>query len=211
MKIGLIADIHADLKALKVALDILQGQQVEQVVCCGDLVDKGPDGDAVVQMIRERAVPSVMGNHDYLAPADQRWLRENYASTYPMLLTEETLAYLNQLPATLAFSWEGKSVLVAHGTPTSWDEYLFSYSPRLLFEQVFTSSEAEVVILGHTHEPMMALVNDRWIFNPGSVCGIRAEGSATCATLSLPAMTYRVFDVRTGRRVQPAYVHYEAT
>jgi putative phosphoesterase len=208
MKIGLISDIHADLKSLHLALDILQGQHTEQIICAGDLTDKGTNGDAVVSLIRERNIPSVVGNHDWLADRNQHWLLQNYGSSHPMLVTEETLHYLNTLPDTLSYTWEGLSIMVAHGTPWSRDEYVFSYSRQELFQQIVQLYEADVVILGHTHEPMLARVGDVWICNPGSVCGLQADGSGTCATLSLPDCTFRVFNLRTGQRVQPAYVEY---
>jgi putative phosphoesterase len=209
MKIGLISDIHADLKGLQIALDILQGQQVDRIICCGDLVDKGLEGDAVVQLIRERKIPVVMGNHDYLAHADRRSFGENYRSLHPLPLSEETLAYLYQLPARLEFMWEEKQLLLAHGIPQNWDSYLYSFSPRSRLEQVFTSSGIDIVILGHTHEPMMVSINNRWIFNPGSVYRTQSEGSGTCATLSLPDLEFHVFSLRDGTRVQPDYRHFE--
>ena len=156
MKLGLISDIHADLKSLRLALDILQGQNVEQSICAGDLVDKGIGGDAVVSLIRERGIPSVIGNHDWLANRNQDWLQRNYGESHPMLLTDETLEYLTTLPDTLNFTWEGRRILLAHGTPWSRDEYVYPYSPQLVFTQVAQFCEAEAVILGHTHEPMIA-------------------------------------------------------
>jgi putative phosphoesterase len=206
MKLGLISDIHADLKSLKLALDILQGQKVEQIICAGDLVDKGVGGDAVVKLIRERNISCVVGNHDWLADKDQNWLQRNYGDSHPMLLSDETLEYLSTLRDTLNFAWEGQRILVAHGTPWNRDEYLYPYSQPSLFAQVATFAEAEAVILGHTHEPMIADVRGVWIFNPGSVCGIQAEGSGTCATLTLPEYSFRVFSIRTAERIQPEYV-----
>jgi putative phosphoesterase len=208
LKLGLISDIHADLQSLKLALDILQGQRVDRILCAGDLVDKGYDGDAVVDRIRECNIPSVVGNHDWLADKNQHWMLRNHGQTYPMLLTDDTLTYLETLPDTIARAWEGQRVLVAHGTPWSRDEYVFPYSKPALFKQVAQFAEADVIILGHTHEPMIALVDEVSIFNPGSVCGNQTHGSGTCATLSLPDCIFRVFNIRTGQRVQPAYIEH---
>jgi putative phosphoesterase len=202
MKIGLISDIHADLKALKRALDILKGQAVDSIICLGDLVDKGREGDAVVKRIRDKAIPCVIGNHDWQAAANQRW---RHASPREPL-SDETLAYLRELPETLTYTWENRRVLVAHGTPWSYNEYLFSYSPPEMFRQVAKFAETDVILLGHTHEPMIALVGQVSIFNPGSVCGRHSYGSATCATLALPDCIFHVFNVRNGERIQPAYI-----
>lgn len=204
MKLGLISDIHADLQSLKLVLDIFQGQGVDRILCAGDLVDKGSDGDAVVNYIRGRNIPSVVGNHDWLADKNQHWMLHNYGKSYPLLLTEDTLTYLDTLPEAL----EGRRILVVHGTPWSRDEYVFPYSKPTLFKQVAKFAEADVVILGHTHEPMIALVDEVSIFNPGSVCGNQTHGSGTCATLTLPDCIFRVINIRTGQRVQPAYIEH---
>lgn len=208
MKIGLISDIHANVKALHRALDILQGQGVDQIICAGDLVDKGVEGDAVVALIRVRNIPSVVGNHDWMADLSQERRLDRHGDDHPMRLADDTLDFLATLPDTLTYTWEGRRVLVAHGTPWSRDEYLFPYSKAALFKQVAQFAEADVVILGHTHEPMIALVDEVSIFNPGSVCGLHEHGSGTCATLTLPDCVFRVFDIRSGQRVQPAYVEY---
>lgn len=205
MKIGLISDIHADLNALKLALDILQGQGVDQIVCAGDLVDKGLDGDAVVKLIRERQIPCVMGNHDDAADRNNHWLYRNYGSNHAMILNEESLSFLLELPETLNFTWENHQVHIAHGTPWSNWEYVFPISKPAVFKTVLQVARAHIVILGHTHEPMQVKVGDAWILNPGSVCSPDVGGSHTCATLSLPDCTFTVFDLKTGNRVRPDY------
>jgi putative phosphoesterase len=206
MKLGLIADVHADLDALKLALDILQGQGVNQVICAGDLVDKGLNGDAVVRLLRERQIPCVMGNHDEKAERTQYWTERTYGANSPLLLKEETLDFLMHLPLNWTFEWENMRVLLAHGRPWSNEEYLYPYSDKDTFREVLRHAQADVVILGHTHEPMAAQVNDQWIFNPGSVCGKHTYGSSTCATLTLPGCDFKVFELRSGQPTQTKFV-----
>jgi predicted phosphodiesterase len=140
-----------------------------------------------------------------MADLSQQRRLDRHGEDHPMLLADDTLDFLATLPDTLTYAWEDRRVLVAHGTPWSRDEYLFSYSKPELFKQVAHFAEADIVILGHTHEPMIALVDNVSIFNPGSV---NKHGSGTCATLTLPDCVFRVFNVRTGERIQPAYVEH---
>ena len=67
MKIGLISDIHAQLARLDCAIDILQSQGVDMILCAGDLVNRGHEGDTVVERIRAVKIPTVRGNHDVIA------------------------------------------------------------------------------------------------------------------------------------------------
>lgn len=195
MEIGIIADIHADFHALRIALDIMGGQGADTILCAGDLVEKGPHGDKVVELLRTQSIPCVMGNHDYSARANDTWRLE-------------TLDYLNDLPQTLELSLEGIRLLVAHGTPWSFDTYVFPYSSRQVFKRVAHVTKTDVVILGHTHEPMVAKFRERWIVNPGSVCETYAHGSGTCAVLSLPSCNLKVFSLKTGKRVSVQYVEF---
>ncbi|MCA0458322.1 MAG: metallophosphatase family protein [Chloroflexi bacterium] len=205
MILGLISDVHADFQALKRALAILQGQGAEQVICAGDLIDKGNEGDEVVAHIQTLQIPSVMGNHDYMVYRNQQWIIKNAGHDNPMLVSQTTMDYLDLLPESLTFTFKGKWILVAHGSPWSNMEYIYSYSRREVFDQITRFYKTDVVILGHTHEPMHIEMDKLLIVNPGSVCSTYADGSGTCATLSLPDCTFRVYSLRDGERVQPAY------
>ena len=109
MKVGLIADIHADLPELNTALELLEQYRVDLVVCAGDLVEKGVDGEAVVRFIRERQILCVQGNHDFDAIGNQHWLRENADPNNPVaksrFLSDDTLEYLAALPFALEFKY----------------------------------------------------------------------------------------------------------
>lgn len=64
MKIGIVSDVHSNMEALKVALDYLDEQQVEQVVCLGDVVGYGPNPNECCEMLRDINAVTLLGNHD---------------------------------------------------------------------------------------------------------------------------------------------------
>ena len=143
--LGLISDVHGDLSSLQIALDFLQERGVDTILCAGDLVERGPDGDGVVQLIREREIPCVLGNHDEWAPDAQQWLRENADLDQDQILTEETLAYLSTLPLTRRFTWEDRWVLLAHGSPKSNMDTLYPHSPSRKFKIIARESYASKI------------------------------------------------------------------
>ena len=63
MRYLLLSDIHSNLEALEVCLELAQGKY-EQVLCLGDLVGYGPDPNAVIEKIRPLASIIIRGNHD---------------------------------------------------------------------------------------------------------------------------------------------------
>ncbi len=206
MKIGIISDIHATMNPLNKAMALFHAHHVDTIVCPGDLVDRGNEGDAVVRFIREQNIPCVQGNHDREAFATQALVRRlnrvaeqrGEPDIFLNMLQSETVGYLSDLPATLHFDWEGYRVCLAHGTPASNLTYLFPWSERQEFDAVAEQANADIVILGHTHVPMQVRVDDVWFLNAGSLHGNRTEDmSRTCGILSLPDMQFTVYNVDT--------------
>ena len=211
MKIGIIADIHGDLKRFQDALALLHRQDVEQILCAGDLVDKGANSDEVVTLCKSENIPCVQGNHDFEGITNQVWvariangkIQEPIAQT----LQQETITYLTEMPQTLRFTWLGIRILLAHGTPTSRNSYLFPDSSAKLFKRVAEEAQADVVIVGHTHIPLIVTVNGSCtILNPGSIYFGYMEDASTCAVLSLPNCKFQVFDVDTEMPLQVQHI-----
>ena len=63
MRTGLISEIHGDLESLQRVLDALK-EAVDCIACGGDLVEKGSQGDALVNKLESLNIPCVRGNHD---------------------------------------------------------------------------------------------------------------------------------------------------
>jgi len=206
MKLGLISDIHADLNSLQLALAVLHDQHVDQILCAGDVVEKGLYGNAVVRLLQAENVLSVAGNHDRQALANDKW-HIDYIESDPArpsyFLDNQSVDWLQQLPQTLDFNIDDIRLCVAHGTPVNDLLYVFPTSRRRVFEKVVQQANANIVILGHSHTPMLVCIDDTWICNPGSVCGALSSGSGTCATLNLPHCQFNFFDITTGMRVMP--------
>lgn len=207
MKIGIISDIHAYLEPLQKALTIFDTAGVDRIVCAGDLVDGGEDGDAVVRLIQERSIDCVLGNHDGDAFRDQAFLRKRLRQmqeiTSRVLLDSQTVAYVSSLPLNRFYEWEGYRVCLAHGTPTSNAFYLFPKSPVQRFQEAVEAAQCDMIILGHTHVPMKIHFRNTWILNPGSLCYNRFDDeNRTCAILTLPELNFEVWDVDTGKQFQ---------
>ncbi len=193
MRLGVIADIHADLAALRLALAFLDDQQADSIVCAGDIMQKGPDDRAVVELLKERGIPCIAGNHDRAARSK-------------LALDDEVSNYLRELPPTLTFTLEDKRILVTHAAPWSDLVYVFPTAEKHVFKRFAYEVNADIVLLGHTHVPMAAHVRQVWIYNPGSVCGAHTSGSRTCGILSLPDCSFEVFDIESRAPVEIAQI-----
>jgi putative phosphoesterase len=183
MKVGIISDIHGDHEALKSVLERLDNEhQVDMTLCAGDLIGRGPNPNAVVDEIRRRDIPTVRGNHD-------EWAYEIKAGNKD---------YLKKLPIELQLNLAGTEIYMCHGKPGNniWGLYEAHVSETLL-NMMLTSLNVDVMITGHTHVPMFIAVESGCVVNPGSLYTMdtmRAT-SHTYGVLSLPDMTFNLFDV----------------
>jgi putative phosphoesterase len=183
MDIGIISDIHGDLRALDYALDRLDNtHRVHQILCAGDLVGRGPDADSVVTRIRERGIITVRGNHD-------EWDHG---------LSTENAAYLTDLQ----LDWRGKVgnafVFMCHGKPGNnlWGLYRDHISGTLL-DMMLASLQVDVLITGHTHLPLFARVGRGVAVNPGSLYQFKSSRSTSHSygVLNTNTLTFEVFDL----------------
>ncbi|WP_158633517.1 metallophosphoesterase family protein [Tautonia sociabilis] len=202
MKLGLIGDIHGDPRALDSALRHLEALRVDQILCTGDLIGYGYQADAVVDRVRELAIPSIRGNHD-------RWALERRQvigarGWKPANLSDSTWEFLDQLPAALSWTASGVIVEIHHGSPASDTEFVSPYRP--LPDSVlrfWDRTDASVLVLGHTHLPMIDRQPHGLILNPGSLMGIPGvQTSYSFAVLEVPSLAVRIYEVRTGREIR---------
>lgn len=198
--IGLISDIHADLDALEHALILLKDKQVDRILCCGDLVDRGFDGDEVIERIDEANIPCVMGNHDEdMLMGDRAFLlRERWE-----LVSDASMAKLKQFPYKRPYTVEGVDILLAHGSPNFNTDYLFPDMTLKEYQRVLKAAKASVLMVGHTHMPMCIEVKGQgWIVNPGSVCLHERRDTGSCGILTLPEVSFTVYSSYSGSPIE---------
>jgi putative phosphoesterase len=202
MRLGLIADVHADPRALEDALRGLDSHGVDLILCAGDLVGYGDEPDAAVGLLRDRAIPCIRGNHDRWALERRQVLGPR--GWKPAVLRDDTWEFLEALPASDRQVWAGRVLAVHHGSPASDTEYVTPYRPfPASVESFWAAREAQVLILGHTHIPMIGRGPCGTLINPGSV--LRVPGVPTSysfAVVDPEVLAVRFFDIRTGREIR---------
>ncbi len=172
MKILVVSDIHANWEALRRVPD-----DCDAVLFAGDLVDYGPQPKECIAWMREHAAVIVSGNHDFAvankvsarcAPRFQP-LADATAELMARLLGEEELAYLRSFPLTNRVVLGGLHIHMVHAAPS---DSLYTYLPPS--EQARWAAEveridADVILVGHTHLPMVLRFGKKVVVNPGSV------------------------------------------
>ncbi|MFT4946327.1 MAG: putative phosphoesterase [Natronomonas sp.] len=184
MKVGVLSDIHGNTVALDAV--IADMPPVDRLICAGDVVGYNPWPVDCVEFVRERSVPTVMGNHDRataggtsfgfnsMAGAGVEYAREQ--------LSDEQIAFLAALPDSRR-EFDGR-VRIVHGHPSDPDRYTYpaQFGPELLGEE-------DVLVMGHTHVQAHAGYDEGIVMNPGSVGQPRdGDPRAAYAVLDLDAM-----------------------
>jgi predicted phosphodiesterase len=178
MRIAVLSDIHANLPALKAVLEKLDTLPHDGVISLGDQVGYGPFPNEVIDILRERGIPTVLGNHDAGAVGriSLRMFREPNHSLLKWTrdhLTAENREYLLQAPLTL----EGGSWIAAHASPVEPGEWTYLNSAPLC-RDVLARIPHTFCLVGHTHIPgvipdrigvFRVKPGHRFVINPGSI------------------------------------------
>ena len=62
---AIISDIHGNLEALHSVLEDIEQQNVDRIVCLGDVVGYGPAPAECVRIVMEKCEFSLLGNHEF--------------------------------------------------------------------------------------------------------------------------------------------------
>ncbi len=178
MRIAVLSDIHANLPALEASLNKLETLSYDRVISLGDQVGYGPHPNEVIDILRERKIPTVLGNHDAGAVGriSLRMFREPNHSLLAWTrdhLTAENRAYLLKAPLIL----QEDNWIAAHASPVDPEHWTYLNSAPLC-RNVLAQIDQTFCLVGHTHMP--GVVSDRigalrvkpghrFVINPGSI------------------------------------------
>lgn len=180
-RLAFIADIHGNHLALLAVLDDIKRKGVKKIFCLGDLVGYGPFPNEVIEIIRKGRIPTVMGNYDDGVGFDRlacgcdfpneeaRRAGEQSLAWTKEHTTEDNKAFLRSLPKEIRLRAGGRTIQMVHGSPRALNEYLFEDTPESTLQEIFETSGAEILVVGHTHKPFHRLFKGNHLINAGSV------------------------------------------
>ena len=159
-KVAFFSDVHGNYEALTAMLKRLDTLGCDAMVCLGDIVGYGASPRECVQLIRERDIPCVMGNHDEYAtmmvdmnPAFSRLreeIRKSIEWTQAQLDTDD-LKWLSQLPMYL----EDDDFMALH---SSFAHGRWSYCmDESTFAANFSRQPCQLAFCGHSHSPLIGI------------------------------------------------------
>ncbi|MHC4911178.1 MAG: metallophosphoesterase family protein [Planctomycetota bacterium] len=163
MRTAIISDIHGNLEALRTVLDHIDSQNVDRIICLGDILGYGASPVECVDLIAERCEWSLMGNHDFgvlyeptnfnlAAEQAAYWTRAQFEAEPDAEAASRRWEFLGQLRVRTTFD----DFLCVHGTPRRpINEYLFpedAINSPVKMQQIF-ERVPKYCLVGHTHVP----------------------------------------------------------
>ena len=211
MRYAVISDVHSNLEALIAVLGKIDIIGIDEIVCLGDIVGYNVNPNECIEIINDRGIKCIMGNHDAKAsgleePDDFTPLAREAILWTRRQLKQENISFLKNLPRTLSFC--DSKMLAAHGSINSTDKYvLFPHDVAVNFI-CMEEAGIKICFFGHTHvriayagnseginliyeEKMTIEGNKMYFVNPGSV-GQPRDGDPKSAFLIYDTDTEKV-------------------
>ena len=202
MRIAILSDIHGNSLALDAVLSDLKKEEIDGYWILGDLVALGPDPVGVLERILTLENCSIIrGNTDRyvfagdrpppyvedleLNPESLRKFAEmnaNFAWTQGALTATGWLEWLSNLPLDMRITLvDGTKCLCVHASPGLDDGAgIRKTTSDSELEKLLDGCDADLVLIGHTHQQIDRKLNGWHVVNPGSISNPRPPVLKAC-------------------------------
>jgi diadenosine tetraphosphatase ApaH/serine/threonine PP2A family protein phosphatase len=171
MKLGVLADIHSNLTALKCALDALK--DADGFICPGDIVGYGPDPNECVEVVEELNCRTVAGNHDAACLERLDTASFNSDAKEAIKWTTKVLTPVSRkFLEALSEHIKHDDFEIVHGSLRSHlEEYITNIQVGAASLELM---EKKICFVGHLHIPLVMIKDkkgnyDGWQLNDGDV------------------------------------------
>lgn len=197
MRIGILSDVHGNLRALEAILRAFRLQSVEKIICLGDMIGYYHQSLEVLNLLMKLNIRGILGNHEayllgQLNCSPEKW-QAYFLDPVKENIFPKHLEWLSTLPKSLEVNINGKHIAFFHGSP--WDPlegYIYPDSNK--FDN-FATLHWDYIFLGHTHYPMFKQVGNVNIINPGS-CGQPRDGNLRASAAIFDSEKEQIFFIR---------------
>jgi len=177
---AVFSDVHGNLPALEAILADIEARSLAHTICLGDLVGYGPLPNEVALLVRERGIPTLMGNYDQgigfetgdcgcVYKTDEQRAEGAVSLEWTQsVVTTQVKTYLRTLEHHFLLETPAGELLAVHGSPRRINEYLFEDRPASAMERMARENPYPAILFGHTHLPYARPVGETTFVNVGS-------------------------------------------
>lgn len=179
MRIGLFADTHGNISALRAVMTDGHEQGVEQWLCLGDIAFRGPAPAECLRAVMDLdGAVAVMGNTEEWLPVgppageggdEQRRaaIRLWWEWTIDRL-AEEEVHWVRSLPKQQVVPIRGRTLLGLHATAQDLEHVLPPWATPEQVRAALPVGAHAAIACAHVHLPYLRRVDGTTVINPGS-------------------------------------------
>lgn len=172
-----MSDNHANLEATQAALAYIDKIGVDKIINLGDIVGYNANPNECCDLMRDRKIPTICGNHDAVACGlEEPWGFNPVALSAAMWtrerLRKDNLEWLRGLPDTQKFE---KIFLAVHGSPNNRNSYLFNWEDVLPHIRHVQEQGCRICFFGHTHSPGIFSRDGVYSFNDENKFNLKGD------------------------------------
>lgn len=174
-RVGILGDVHGEHERLARSLEWLHGQQLDALLCTGDIADGRGCINECCELLSDGQVQSVAGNHD-------RWLLQNrvrhIADAHQRAdLTDSSREFMLSLPRQISFETVMGRALLCHGVADNdlakvWPGTARSGIRRCPeLDQLLETETCRFLFNGHMHFRVLIDFPQMLMMNAGTLKG----------------------------------------
>lgn len=161
--IAFIADIHSNLTALNAVIADIRKKNIDNIICLGDIVGKGPRPNECVDIIRKNVNECIKGN---LEVSILHLETKAHGIWNNNTITQENKVYLDNLPIEGTLYMNDKKIAYRHIFSKD-DYYTEVFRPNI--NEDIPQIDADIVIFADLHVQYARKQGNQLVLNTGSV------------------------------------------
>ncbi len=209
MRIAVFSDIHGNLEALKEILRDIKKEDIDDIICLGDVIGLGPNSKECLDLIIKNNIKMVLGNHElcYLFGSNIDYTVDSKQKSHYRYISESLLdaekSFLEKCPLFIECKYQDKKLLFEHFLIKDKSQKYPFYSLSLLttlrdcLGDVVKKAGADYIFIGHEHNS----------FNL-DVDGIKLVDIGTCGCVKHNITNYTIIDLKNDIEVMKKIIPY---
>jgi predicted phosphodiesterase len=204
MRIGLIADIHGNLPALKVILEKFEIEKCDSIYCLGDAIAIGPFSKECIELLLTLSnIKFIMGNHEEvfvkgisnLTSESMSQGEKEHQIWTANSLNDEIRQQMSKFPYLIEGNIEGTNVAFMHyALNNKEDNKAFKSIEKNVTEasmdNLFKEVIADVIFFGHEHNSSN-IISEKHYINVGS-SGCTKDDITHCTIVEFQDKSYDI-------------------
>lgn len=185
MKFGVISDIHGNIIALETVLNELKKENVDKILCLGDIIGIGPHPNECIKALISlgNQLIVVRGNHEgYFLNGIPKIIHDEkmkmsseeiaHHQWVASCLSDESKALIREMKEEIVIECERKKIAMMHYPLNhQFGKYqrhvaIPTYQDAM---EIFCELDADVYLFGHTHQKNTLHEAGKWFINPGAL------------------------------------------